>query len=321
MLNGKRLVRMPHALLGAAPRLVLARGPRGVSKRQAEARATAVWHRYFLTALCLMLSSVWAGVGRVPVGTEMPGALKNVGIDQKLNERVPFDTEFTDDTGKKVRFGAVMGIRPVVVVPVYFECPMLCHMALRGVLRTVRAMTLNLGQDFDIIAVSFDPSETAQHAARKKIEFVESYDRPSGAQGSHFLTGDESNIRRVMDAIGFRYTRDPSTGQWAHASAAIVLTPDGRVARYFYGVEYSARDLRFGLIEASKGKIGTAVDQILLFCYHYDPITGKYGLLIKNLLRAGGIAVVLGMVGFWVVSWRQNRRRKFSHEQEFAART
>ncbi|MCC6590741.1 MAG: SCO family protein [Bryobacterales bacterium] len=250
----------------------------------------------------------------VPQGTELPRQLKNVGIDQQLNSQLPLDAMFKDEKGRLQPFRNYLTGRPAILALVYYECPMLCTMTLNGLLRTLRPMSLNVGEHFDVIAVSFDPADTPQGAEKKRFEFVERYNRPESERGWKFLTGDEANIKRLTDAAGYRFSRDPQTGQWAHASGLVVVTPDGKVSKYFYGVEYSARDLRFSLVEASQGKVGNAVDQVLLFCFHYDPTTGKYGILITKLLRTGAALTVLGLLAFWFLN-RRGRRGKY-HDVE-----
>ncbi|MEZ5351354.1 MAG: SCO family protein [Bryobacteraceae bacterium] len=262
------------------------------------------------SAMVLIALSARADVARVPAGTEPPGQLKDVGIDQKLNSQLPMDAQFLDEEGNAIRLGQLFGKRPVVLALVYYECPMLCTMVLNGTLRAARALKLNAGADYDVVAISFDPEETPNLALRKKEEYLERYNRPGAEQGWHFLTGDAVNIKRVTEAAGFRFRRDETTRQWAHASTIMVATPEGRLAQYFFGVEYSARDLRLGLVEAAQGRIGNAVDQVLLYCFHYDPATGKYSLVIMNILRAGGAATVLGLLVFWFAQYRRGRRKQ-----------
>jgi protein SCO1/2 len=266
--------------------------------------------RATLAAILAASALYGQGIARVPAGTEPPEQLKDVGIDQKLDSQLPLEAEFRDEEGRSIRLGQLLGKRPAVLALVYYECPMLCTMVLNGALRAVRALQLNAGSDFDVIAISFDPEETPNLALRKKEEYLERYNRPGAENGWHFLTGDQANIKAVTEAAGYRYSRDPATGQWAHASAIMVVTPEGRLARYFFGVEYSARDLRFGLVEAAQGRIGTAVDQVLLYCFHYDPATGKYSLVIMNILRAGGAATVAGLLLFWLIQSRRGRRKQ-----------
>ena len=224
--------------------------------------------------------------------TKLPKALEGVGIDQRLNETVPLDIDFLDEQGNAVKLGDYFGQKPVVLALVYYECPMLCTLELNGLLRALRATPLDLGKDFQIVTVSFDPGETPELAMKKKTEYVKQYGRPGAAEGWHFLTGKQASIEKLTKAVGFRYKYDPKSDLFNHASAIMVLTPQGRLSKYFYGVEYSARDLRLGLVEASAGKIGSAVDEVLLYCFHYDPSTGKYGVVIMNVLRLAGVVTV-----------------------------
>lgn len=248
--------------------------------------------------------------GALAAQTALPPPLRDVGIDQRLNARIPLELGFRDESGAPVALRSYFGRRPVVLALVYYECPMLCTMVLNGLLKSLRAINLDAGRDFEVVTVSFDPGETPELAAAKKQSYVERYGRPTGAAGWHFLTGEEEAIRKLTQAVGFRYKYDPATNQFAHASAIMVLTPDGRLARYLYGIEYAPRDLRLALVEASAGKIGTPVDQVLLYCFHYDPATGRYSLLIMNIIRAAGVATVLALGLFMVVMFRRDRRRK-----------
>ncbi len=267
-----------------------------------------------LAALVVALSLSVALAAETPAqvsSTQLPEALAGVGIDQRLNERLPLDAGFVDEQGAAVALGDYFGDRPVILALVYYECPMLCTLELNGLLRALRVLPLELGKDFEVVTVSFDPGETPELAAAKKREYSSQYGREGSEQAWHFLTGTEESIGRLAEAAGFRYRYDPATDLYRHASAIFVATPDGRLSKYFYGIEYSARDLRLGLVEASAGKIGTAVDEILLYCFHYDPETGKYGVVIMNVLRLAGMATVVLLAGFIVVMLRRDRRRKF----------
>jgi protein SCO1/2 len=224
-----------------------------------------------------------------------PELLKDVGIDQKLNDPIPLGLSFRDEHGSPVALSAFFGGKPVVLALVYFDCPMLCTQVLNGLDRSLKDVPMDIGNDFNVITVSIDPSETPKLASAKHDLYTGIYGRPGTAQGWHFLTGEESQIRQLAQAVGFRYAYDADSKQFAHASAVMVLTPEGKISRYFYGITYPARDMRLGLVEASEGKIGSAVDQVLLFCYHYDPVTGKYGLLISRVIKAGGLLTVLGI--------------------------
>jgi len=236
--------------------------------------------------------------------TQLP-ILKEVGLDQKLNAQVPLDLTFTDENGHDVTLGSLMGTRPVVLALVYYECPMLCTEVLNGLVASAETLSFDAGKQFDIIAVSFDPGETASLAAQKKAMYVKRYGRPGAEAGMHFLTGRQQAIEALTSAVGFRYKYDPTTDQFAHVATLTILTPQGRVSRYLEGIEYAPRDLKLALVEATNGQIGTAVDRALLFCYHYDPETGKYGLAIMNLVRLGGIAVVAGVASFILFNLRR----------------
>lgn len=222
-----------------------------------------------------------------------PDLLKQVGIDQKLNQSVPLNLTFRDEHGQTVQLGQYFGQKPVILTLVYYNCPMLCTQVLNGVEVGLKGIPLDIGKQFNVVTVSIDPSEGHVLADVKQEMYTGMYGRPGAAQGWHFLTGDEPQIKQLADAVGFRYAYDPDTKQFAHASAIMILTPEGKISRYFYGIQFPARDLRLGLVEASEGKIGSPVDAVLLFCYHYDPHTGKYGLLISHVMQAGGALTVL----------------------------
>jgi protein SCO1 len=242
------------------------------------------------------------------IPTTLPSGLRDVGIDQKLNAQMPLSLLFTDEEGRRVQLKDYFGKRPVILSFVYYDCPMLCSMVLNGLVRGLRPVGLNPGRDFEIVTVSFDPRETAPLAAAKKRVYLNSYRRPSAEQGWHFLTGDEPSIRTLTRAAGFNYHWDEASQQYAHASGIMVLTPDGRMSRYFYGIEFSGRDLRLGLIDASSGRIGTVADQVLLYCFHYDPAAGKYGVAIMNVMRLAGLTTLLLVGGFIGANiWHERR--------------
>jgi len=222
-----------------------------------------------------------------------PELLKQVGIEQKLNQLIPLNLTFRDENGAPVQLAQFFGQKPVILTLVYYNCPMLCTQVLNGVESGLKELQTDIGKQFEVVTVSIDPTESHVLAKVKQEMYVGMYGRPGAAQGWHFLTGDEPQIKQLADAVGFRYAYDPDTKQFAHASAIMLLTPEGKISRYFYGIQYPSRDLRLGLVEASEGKIGTPVDQVLLFCYHYDPATGKYGLLISHVIQAGGALTVL----------------------------
>jgi protein SCO1/2 len=244
--------------------------------------------------------------GAISAQSELPAQLRNIGVDQKLNSSIPLDLSVRDESGAQVKIGEYFGQRPVVLSLVYYKCPMLCDLVLNGMLRAFRTISLDAGKEFEVVTVSFDPRETPALASAKKASYIQKYRRPTGAAGWHFLTADPETIQRLAAAVGFRYAYDAKSDQFVHASAIMVLTPDGRLSRYFYGVEYPPRDLRLGLVEASERKIGNPVDQILLFCFHYDPATGKYGLLITRVIRIAGTLTVFAMIaGIFILSRRK----------------
>jgi protein SCO1/2 len=242
------------------------------------------------------------------VSTALPAALREIGFDQNIDQRVPLDTTFRDEAGATVRLGDYFGKKPVVMVFAYYDCPMLCTQVINGLSGALGVMSLNPGKDFEIVTVSFNPRDTPASATAKKAVYLERYRRPGAAEGWHFLTGDQPQIDRLTKAAGFRYAWDAETKQYAHPSGVIVLTPDGRLSKYLFGIEYGPRDLRLGIVEASAGKIGTPVDALLLYCYHYDPMTGRYGLVIMRAIRMAGAATVLAIGAFIVVMLRRERR-------------
>jgi protein SCO1/2 len=242
----------------------------------------------------------------------MPSPLKEVGFDQRLNERVPLDVELVDEEGRTRPLGIYFGARPVVLAFVYYDCPLLCTQVLSAMTSTLRVLSLEPGKDFDLVAVSFDPRETPALAAEKKAVFVERYGRSSAQDGWHFLTGSQASIARLTSAAGFRYVWDEETKQFAHPSGLVVLTPDGRLARYLFGLEYGPRDLRLALVEAAEGRIGSAIDTVLLYCYQYDPVKGRYGLVVMGTLRVAGIVTVLALGAFVTIMLRRERRSRRS---------
>jgi protein SCO1 len=232
------------------------------------------------------------GIMSPPANVRPPG-LKNVGIEQHLNEPIPRDLIFRDESGKTIQLGEYFGKRPMILNLVYYQCPMLCGEVLSGLESALRVLKFDVGKEFDVLTVSFDPRETAEMAAAKKSEFLKRYGRPGAEQGWHFLTGPQESIEALTQAAGFQYQYSDKTGQFAHATAIMVLTPQGKISQYYYGVEFAPKDLRLGLTQASDNKIGNVVDQVLLYCYHYDPATGKYGAIISRVLQVAGIATIL----------------------------
>ena len=240
----------------------------------------------------------------------LPGALEGVGIDQKLDHRVPLDVKFRDEAGREVALSEFFRAKkPVILALVYYRCPMLCTQILTGLVSSLKAVPFTPGRDFEVVSLSFDPKDTPDLAAAKRTNYLRRYGHPETVNGWHFLTGDEPNIRTLTDAVGFHFKYDAATDQFAHASAILILTPEGRISRYFYGVEYAPRDVRLGLVEASAGKIGGPAEQVLLFCYHYDPATGKYGAVAMGGLRLAGAGFVLVCGAFLAMAFRRESRR------------
>lgn len=259
------------------------------------------------TTLLVLSALVAAPSGRAQQTAPVP-ILNNVSISQNLNRQLPADLVFRDENGKAVRLGDFFGQKPIVLSLVYFECPALCTEVLNGQLQTMKSISLNLGKDFEAVTVSFEPKDTPALAKAKRDVYAGQYGRPDAADHWHFLTGDQKSIDALTQAVGFHYAYDSAGRQYAHAAAIMVVTPDGRIDRYFYGVEYPARDFRLGLVEASEGKIGNVTDHALLYCYEYDPTTGKYGLVVMNVVRAGGVLTLLVLGIFMFVMFRRDRR-------------
>jgi protein SCO1 len=259
-------------------------------------------------AMLLLLIGIGEGNARAQQATA-PAILNQVGIVQNLNMQIPPDLVFRDETGKLVRIGDFFGKMPIVLSLVYFDCPALCTEVLNGELRTMKAISLDLGKDFEALTVSFEPKDTPALANAKRDVYAGQYGRPGAADHWHFLTGEQRSIDALTNAAGFQYAYDSSIRQYAHAAAILVLTPDGRIDRYFYGVIYPARDVRLGLVEASEGKIGTLTDHAMLYCYQYDPMTGKYGVVVMNVVRAAGGLTVLILGIFMTMMFLRERKR------------
>ena len=248
-----------------------------------------------------------------PVNQRPPG-LQFVGIEQHLNAEVPGSLEFRDELGNLVRLSDYFGHgRPVILNLGYYECPMLCSELLQGLVGSMKALTFDLGKDFDVVTVSFDPHETTEMAAAKKRDIMKRYGRANADRGWHFLTGKGDQIHALTEAVGFEYQFDPKTEQYAHATAIVMLTPDRRVSGYFYGVEFSPKDLRLGLVQASENRIGNIGDQVLLYCYHYDPRTGKYGAVISNILKLAGLLTIVMLGTFVLIMFRADRHSDGDH--------
>jgi protein SCO1/2 len=264
------------------------------------------------TAAVLLDAGPLRAQGLAPADTGQPAAAKpgiltKVGIDQKLNQQVPLDLAFVDETGRDVRLGEYFGKRPVILALVYYECPMLCTQVLNGLVGSLGVLTFDVGREFDVVAVSINPREGPGLAAQKKEAYLERYKRPQTAAGWHFLTGKEENIRKLADAVGFRYAFDETIKQYAHGAAIELLTPRGVLSKYFYGIEFSPRDIKFGVMEASEERVGSLIENALLLCYHYDPATGKYGATALRAVRIGAVATMLAIVSFVFVSLRKER--------------
>ena len=239
-----------------------------------------------------------------------PSVLEKVGIEQRLGQPVPLEASFRDELGREVKLGQYFHQRPVLLALVYYDCPMLCTQVLNGLTSALGVLKFNAGQEFEVVAVSFDPRETPRLAGAKKQVYLDRYKRQGADQGIHFLTGSQESITALTEATGFHYVWDDKTSQFAHGSAVMLLTPEGKLAQYYYGIEYSPKDMRLGIIEASNERIGNVVDQVILYCYHYDPTTGKYGAVAMSLIRVGGVLTVLVLGTFMVVNFRRDARNR-----------
>jgi protein SCO1/2 len=248
--------------------------------------------------------------GAPPAEAPLPAPpLKDIGFDQKIGDAVPLDLPFRDEAGKTVHLRDYFGRKPVILSLVYFDCPMLCGMTTDGLVRSLRALRMSAGNEFEVLSVSFDPRETPELASAKKGPVMRQYARAGGAEGWHFLTGDKASVDALTKAAGFRYVWDAEQKQYAHATGILVLTPQGRIARYFFGIEYPAKDLRLGLVEASEERLGNAVDQLLLLCYHYDPKAGRYTPTVRNLLRGGAVLTMAAVAGLVLTLLRREKSR------------
>jgi protein SCO1 len=241
------------------------------------------------------------------------GAVENlvqeVRFDQNLDAQVPLDLSFRDEEGRTVKLGDYLGSKPLILTLNYYNCPMLCTVELNALLRSLQPLPFDMGKEFQIVTVSINPAETPRLAGAKKVTYIRRYNRPGARDGWHFLTGEAPAIKQLADAVGFHYAYDAQTQQFAHPAGFVVLTPSGKIARYFYGVEYPPRDVRFALLEASEGRIGSPVDQILLYCFHYDPRTGKYNFMVMSVIRVLGVATAGGLAGFMLVMFRRDRQK------------
>jgi protein SCO1/2 len=288
-------------------------------KRRAGRRARLLLTFFLLPfSLCLLSVATRAQYGRPPEHTlpqgGTPEVLKSVTIEQRLNEQVPLDLTFRDEAGRSVQLNEYFRRgKPVIISLVYYECPMLCNQILNGLVGSLEALRFSAGKEFEIVTVSFDPREGPEVAARKKETYLKRYGRAGADEGWHFLTGDQTTIDALTRAVGFGYTWDERSQQFAHASAIMVATPQGRLSHYFYGIEYAPKDLRLAIVEASEGRVGSPVDQLILYCFHYDPTTGKYGPVIMNIMRVAGIMTVLGLVALILIlrRWRAGAGEKW----------
>jgi protein SCO1/2 len=259
-----------------------------------------------LGALAVALPAVLSAQ-HLPADTRPP-ALREVGFDQRLGEAVPLDVPLRDESGREVKLGDFFGRRPVVLTVVYYDCPMLCTLTLNGLVTALRPLSFDVGREFEVVTVSFDPREGPELARAKKAGYLQRYHREGAERGWHFLTGQEAALKRITAAVGFRYAWDVETRQFAHPAGILVLTPQGRISRYLYGIEYAPKDLRLALVESAAGRIGTALDQILLFCYQYDPQRGRYGAVVLRLVRVGALLTLAGLGGLVFVLRRRERR-------------
>ncbi|MEO7539966.1 MAG: SCO family protein [Pyrinomonadaceae bacterium] len=242
----------------------------------------------------------------------LPQALTTVGIEQKLGTQLPLETELKDEDGKIVKLGDYFrGERPVIVAFVYYECPMLCNQVLNGLTGSLKGLTFDAGREFDVVAISFDAREFDKPdlAKNKKASYMERYGRAGTEKGWHFLTATQASIDQVTTAAGFNYKWDEKSGQFAHAAGVMIANPNGKLSRYFYGIDYSPKDIKFGIMESAQNKVGNPAEQLLLYCYHYDPATGRYGLSILRVIRLGGVATLLGLGAMAFVFWRRSRKR------------
>jgi protein SCO1/2 len=264
-----------------------------------QSRAAVPTPVLWLLAVLVLTASTFAqnmstGGIMAPPASAKPVGMENVGIQQRLQQQIPLDLTFRDETGKTVQLGDYIGKKPVILNFVYYRCPMLCPELLIGLESSLKVLKFDVGKEFDVVTVSFDPNDTPQVAAAKKAEILKRYGRPGAENGWHFLTGQAQSITALAEAAGFKYHFDKKTGQFAHATAIMVLTSEGKLSQYYYGVDFSPKDLRLSLIQASDNKIGTLTDAVLLYCFHYDPATGKYSVIIGRVIQvAGGLTIVL----------------------------
>ncbi|HKV09449.1 MAG TPA: SCO family protein [Thermoanaerobaculia bacterium] len=259
-----------------------------------------------ITLAALLVSRAATADAPVPAGA-MPGPLQEVGYDQRLGEQLPLDLPFRDEAGRPVKLGDFFGHRPVVMIFAYYHCPMLCDLVIQGATGSLKALTFDAGKDFDVVVVSIDPHETPEQAKEAKRAALAHYGRTGTAAGWHFLTGGQQPILELTQTAGFRYVYDKERNEFAHAAGVMIATPDGRISRYLYGIEYAPRDVRLALVESSAGRIGSLADQVLLYCFHYDPVYGKYSAMTMNILRLSAVVTVLGL-GLLIVLLKRRER-------------
>jgi protein SCO1 len=242
----------------------------------------------------------------------LPPALEKAGIEQKLNEQLPLDAVFKNEDGKEVRLGEYFGKRPIILAFVYYECPMLCNEVLNGLTGSLKSLSFDAGKEFDVVAISFDARENdkPELAKNKKESYMKRYGRPGTENGWHFLTGTQEEIDKAASAVGFNYYWDEKSQQFAHAGGVIIHTPEGKISRYLYGIDYAPKDVKFAVMEAAENKIGNPAEKLLLYCYHYDPATGRYGLSILKVLRLAGIVTLVGLGAMFFVFWRRNKAKE-----------
>jgi protein SCO1 len=276
-------MRRQRAALGGLAALALALAPAPATSREAASPASA---------------------------DSSPAVLRGVGLEQRLGREVPRDLVFRDESGGTIRLADLLGHGPVILTLNYYRCPMLCTMELNGLVASLRTLALDPGKDFRLVTVSIDPRETPDLASAKKAIYVRSYGRPGAAEGWRFLTGEEPAIRRLSESVGYTYAYDEASGQFAHAAGILILTPSGRISRVFYGIDFPPRDLRLALVESSEGRIGRLTDKLLLFCYHYDPATGRYGFAALSAMRLAGALTAAGAASVIFLMLRRERRRR-----------
>ena len=280
------------ALLAA---VVLLAPPRGISGQEGESSPT-------------IMKDIGSGPGLDASAT--PEILQHVGIDQNIGVSLPLDLEFNDETGTPVELGSYFGEKPVILTLVYYDCPMLCTEVLNGLNRSLAPLGYSIGEEFEVVTVSFDPRETPQLASQKKAVYTQRYGRPGTREGWHFLTGDAPAIDRLTETVGFNYVYDEAEGQFVHGSAIMIVSPQGTVSHYFFGIEYPSEDIRLAIIESSEEKLGNVFDQIMLYCFNYDPEQGRYGVAIMNAMRVAGLITLVGMGSFMIIMFKRDRRRK-----------